>query len=444
MRSWSLVLGLIAVGCAPAASPENKAADDPSPATEPSWHGGVKQLIAARCANCHQAGEIAPFTLTSLTEVRDVGAMVKDAVVARRMPPWKADPDCNQYHGDRSLSDAQIQLISDWVDGGMNEGEPADGEGITVDPIGGGETVSLRSDTVVQLAEAYMPTSVPDDYRCFVLDWPHDELKYVTGYEVWPDNKQLLHHLIAFKVPPEQVETIQAKDAAEPGPGYECFGSPGGSRPSWIGSWVPGGLPRLMPLGTGIPIEPGSKIVVQTHYNLLNGPGGTDRSAMSFQLADSVEKVAMVMPWVNPQWIQGNGMAIPAGETGVEHSFAGPPVTWGYPFGAGQAFDIHAAGLHMHLLGQAGRIQVDKADGQSQCLLQVNDWDFGWQGSYALKQTVRVEDGDLLKLNCTWNNTESDQAIVEGERLQPQDVQWGEGTTDEMCLGVLYVTPASD
>jgi hypothetical protein len=31
--------------------------------------------------------------------------------------------------------------------------------------------------------------------------------------------------------------------------------------------------------------------------------------------------------------------------------------------------------------------------------------------------------------------------IVDGQRLSPRNVNWGEGTTDEMCLGNVLVTP---
>jgi len=32
--------------------------------------------------------------------------------------------------------------------------------------------------------------------------------------------------------------------------------------------------------------------------------------------------------------------------------------------------------------------------------------------------------------------------IVNGQRLEPRNVNWGEATTDEMCLGNVLVSPA--
>ncbi len=448
-RSVLFILLGMTLACQPAAEndpvtpPPPPVDPPPSPITGPTWHGGVKQLVEAHCSSCHQDGEVAPFSLTNLAEVKAMGTLVKDSVVARRMPPWKAHGDCNEYQNARLLTDEQISLVQEWVDGGMPEGDPADGEGIEVDE-GPGEGVTLRADQILSLPVAYEPTQQPDDYRCFVIDWPETETKYVTGFEVLPDNRELLHHVIAFKIPPEEVEAIMELDGQDLEPGYECFGSPGGSRPYWIGSWAPGGLPRLMPEGTGMKIEPGSKIVVQTHYNLIGGSGGIDQSAVLFQLDDEVEREAQVMPWTNPQWLRGaGGMAIPAGESAVRHAFEFAPVTAGYPFGRGVEMDIFSAGLHMHLLGRKAKLSVAHADGSNTCLLRIDDWDFGWQGSYELTQPVRLRDGDVLRVECEWDNSSGNQPIVGGERLVSQDLEWGEGTTDEMCLGILYAAPAN-
>ncbi|MCA3011460.1 MAG: hypothetical protein INH41_03575 [Myxococcaceae bacterium] len=48
--------------------------------------------------------------------------------------------------------------------------------------------------------------------------------------------------------------------------------------------------------------------------------------------------------------------------------------------------------------------------------------------------------GDQLKLSCSWNNTAEFQPVMNGVRGPPRDANWGEGTGDEMCLGILYVS----
>ena len=53
---------------------------------------------------------------------------------------------------------------------------------------------------------------------------------------------------------------------------------------------------------------------------------------------------------------------------------------------------------------------------------------------------VTFSPGDSLWMGCTWDNSASNQPIINGEVKEPVDVAWGEGTSDEMCLGGFYVT----
>jgi hypothetical protein len=94
----------------------------------------------------------------------------------------------------------------------------------------------------------------------------------------------------------------------------------------------------------------------------------------------------------------------------------------------------------MHQLGTRISTWVDRADGTTECLLEIPDWDFGWQGAYELAEPVTIRPGDITSLQCHWDNTLGNQAIVDGVPMQPQDVTWGDQTTDEMCLAVYFIT----
>jgi len=47
--------------------------------------------------------------------------------------------------------------------------------------------------------------------------------------------------------------------------------------------------------------------------------------------------------------------------------------------------------------------------------------------------------GDTIRVTCRFDNSARRQPVVHGKRLSPRYVLWGEGTTDEMCLGLLQV-----
>ena len=88
----------------------------------------------------------------------------------------------------------------------------------------------------------------------------------------------------------------------------------------------------------------------------------------------------------------------------------------------------HTASLHMHTFGHTGRFFVEHEDGSETCLLDIDDWDFNWQRDYDFQIPVKLAAGDRLSVRCSWDNPTD------------QDLNWGEGTGDEMCLATMFVT----
>ena len=39
----------------------------------------------------------------------------------------------------------------------------------------------------------------------------------------------------------------------------------------------------------------------------------------------------------------------------------------------------------MHVLGKSSRVDLVRSDGTEECLLNVPEWDFNWQGSYRFR-----------------------------------------------------------
>ncbi len=431
--------------------------EQPPEALALTYHRDIKPLLDNHCMECHVEGGIAPFSFETYEDVFAQRMGIKASTQGKSMPPWLADSACRDYKHDISLSTEQIDALGQWVDLGAPEGDESEAPESTTENQAQG---LVRADVELELPLDYQPVLQPDDYRCFLLDWPEDETKFVTGFGVNLDNKAIVHHVIAFLIPPGEKERYAELDAAEEGPGYTCFGTPGGSTSQdyiqWIGAWAPGSDSSEFPENTGIRVEPGSTIALQVHYNTLNGVG-FDKSGVAFRLEDSVEKEAFIMPFANPSWIDGQAMNIPANEEDVEHSFQFDPTPFlsflsGGVIEEGE-FMIHGVGLHLHNLGTKGHVWIDRGDeDKEECMLRIDDWDFNWQRTYDLQEPVAFRPGDKLGIRCNWDNTAANQSYAlrdtngDGEmdayeQLEPRDVNWGDGTNDEMCLGILYVTP---
>jgi mono/diheme cytochrome c family protein len=87
----------------------------------PSWNREISRLVYDRCASCHRP-EGSAFSLMTYQDAQPRAVAIRDAVMARTMPPWGAVKGFGEFRNDQGLSQEQIELISDWVEGGMVKG----------------------------------------------------------------------------------------------------------------------------------------------------------------------------------------------------------------------------------------------------------------------------------------------------------------------------------
>jgi hypothetical protein len=200
-----------------------------------------------------------------------------------------------------------------------------------------------------------------------------------------------------------------------------------------LNAWIPGYQGVSFPRGLGEQVLPGSTLVLQVHYNLSSITPQPDQTTLQFKLADHVERLAAYQPFLDVTWAAG-AMDIPPGASNVLYQYVGDPrgffKLFGSPLDNTNGFNIEAVMLHMHKLGKVGEVYLDKADGSHVKLLSIPDWDFHWQMEYFLDQPVRFEPGDQMRLRCTFDNSPARDP-------QMRDVNWGEGTDDEMCIANL-------
>jgi mono/diheme cytochrome c family protein len=425
----------------------------------PTYEADVKSIVTSNCVSCHIADGIAPMPLDTYSDAKAWAPEIKRQVLARTMPPWSAGPDCNEYLGDRRLSDTQIETIAAWVDAGARRGKPGASKvkaKSAPQPLSASteETVAFRPDVELSMPEVYSPKRTPDDYRCFVLPWTESMPTYITGVGMRPGNRQIVHHSVVSLVQPADVQVFMDRDNADPDPGYECFttGVSGGQvvegeatagganmRSALLGAFEKAELGSHFPYGTGVRVEPGSAIIIQQHYNTLpvTGPA-SDQSVLQFMVEAEVPNPAAASWLVNPQWMNPmarDSMLIAADDPDATVSVLAPARA----VGRSDNFEIYWADLHMHTLGSRGELAVVREDGTRECLLRVDDWKFEWQETFFLKNPVTLGPGDSLYLECHWDNTADHQYIANGERLPVQDVWWGDGSRDEMCLGNFLV-----
>ena len=92
--------------------------------TKITWSREISRIVYKRCASCHHEGG-ATFSLMTYQDARPWAKAIKEEVLERRMPPFAAVKGFGELRDDHSITQEEIHLIADWVEGGSPEGEPS-------------------------------------------------------------------------------------------------------------------------------------------------------------------------------------------------------------------------------------------------------------------------------------------------------------------------------
>jgi Copper type II ascorbate-dependent monooxygenase, N-terminal domain/Copper type II ascorbate-dependent monooxygenase, C-terminal domain len=275
-------------------------------------------------------------------------------------------------------------------------------------------------DLVLEMpADFEVPAEGKDIYRCFVIPTSLGEDRYISAIEYRPGNRRVVHHMLGY------VDTTgegRKRDEADEGPGYMCFSGPGIKPHGDLGGWAPGNEPSVLPEGMGRPLPKGSDVVVQVHYH-PSGKPEVDRSRIGIHFSKA--PVKQTMCW---SFVANRDLKIPADDPNVEVE-----TSWTIPV------DVEMLSVlpHMHQIGRNMRIWATLPDGREIGLVRVDDWDFNWQNTYDFEEPLTLPKGSVVKIVAHYDNT---AANPRNPNSPPKTVQWGEATTDEMCLGILSLT----
>ena len=287
------------------------------------------------------------------------------------------------------------------------------------------------------MAQPYTPTPPnggTDEYRCFLIDPQLTTPAYLTGSQFLPQNADIVHHAIFFRIAPADAATARARTPS-PGEGWTCFGDTGvdgRQEPAWVGTWAPGANETLLSADLGYPMPPGSQLVMQIHYNLLatgGSPAGADQSCIRLRLTDGTaamkplrdvaaagaDRAALrrrrVRPAVRPRrGHRGRDPALrrrgrrPGGATGRACS-NGTPVPGQHPAlrpsGAGSPSRCTRSAGHMHLLGRSIKVELNPGTARARTLLDVPTYDFDDQALRRCRRRSTLKPGDTLRVTCT-------------------------------------------
>jgi hypothetical protein len=88
--------------------------------TKITWSKEISRIVNAKCVSCHTEN----ISFVTYRDARPWAKAIKEEVLERRMPPWGGVKGFGEFKNDASLSQEEITLIAEWVEGGAPEGDP--------------------------------------------------------------------------------------------------------------------------------------------------------------------------------------------------------------------------------------------------------------------------------------------------------------------------------
>jgi hypothetical protein len=398
------------------------------------------------------------MSLMSYKEARPWARSIKEKVAKREMPPWSPDPSHDQFANDKRMSQAEIETVVAWVDGGAKEGNPKDMPPPPDFTKKDGWQIG-KPDVVFSMLEEYtVEPNAPDNYINFFIPTNFDKDVWIQAAEIKPGNKKVVHHVIAFIQTPQMMERRKAEgetgrargnrsslmymdgtlrrvkmdapvvdDGCAPPPA-ELSNQQGGRRTeggeeregALLAGFAPGMGPDVYPAGTAKRVPKGATIMFQMHYSAFRGSlekAEKDRTSIGLVFAkEPPDKVSFTGAVSNLLF------KIPPGADNheVKACMTAPR-------------DIQVIGYmpHMHLRGKDMKYEVIYPDGKRETLLWVPKFNFNWQVNYQLKKPITIPKGSKVIVTAHFDNSEKNKYNPDATK----PVRWGDPTYDEMMIG---------
>ncbi|MFV0316387.1 MAG: YceI family protein [Microthrixaceae bacterium] len=440
-------------------------------ADAPSFSGEIQPVLEANCVSCHTTGAVGAQMVT-LDDAGDAAEVADGLAVVTRseyMPPWPPSDEGVPLQHPRGLSGDEIDLIDAWATAGAPLDVPAS---TALEEPDEPEVKSPDVDISLKMPEPYVGDGTrSNDYRCFIVDPEFTEDSMITGYEFLPDSREVVHHVLVYRLSISQIDSARTRDAADPRPGYHCGDSEGMSTggSGLVGGWVPGQRPRDFGEGVGLPMKAGEQLVVQIHYH-YEGLLRADQSTLNLEIADDPGTVTPLYPHslVGPVEMPcpaedrdgplcdreaaltaaadraggGNGAIANfthrACGTNPEELAArsdGWTATTECTFPVRSETQIVDVLGHMHELGSEFRMTLNKGRPDEKVLLHIPVWNFAWQLNYQPVDPVPAGPGDDITIECSWDRSLRFDP-------EPRYIFFAEGTEDEMCFATVTELPA--
>lgn len=395
VRSMAFASGALVA----AASSATAQSAPPRPGT---YAKDIAPIFQRSCQQCHRPGQMAPMSLMTYDEVRPYARAIKRKVETRQMPPWGVDPTVGVQHfkNDISLSDAEIALVSKWVDAGAPLGTPSDMPAPRVFNDDAAWSLPGTADLIVTAPPFTTKANAQETWTELYADIPLTEDRWVKAYQSKPskDGVRVVHHMVAYIILPDGTTD-----------GYGLH-------------YVPGKPATAYQDGAGFLLRKGSRIKFDMHYSSIDAEV-TDRPQVGLMFYpvgyEPTNKV------VRLNWASLGDLDIPVGEANARSD--------GYAV-IKDNFRLMTYLPHMHIRGKKQCIELIYPNTGETEMINCFNFNFAWQNVFQYRDEAQplIPKGTILHVINYHDNSA-------GNRYNPDPKNWagfGQRTVDDMAIAM--------
>src|SRR3569832_155566 len=162
----------------------------------------IAPIVFNKCTPCHRPGSAGTFNFLTYDDVKKRASTISVVVRSRTMPPWPADASYSHFLDEKVLTDEEVSMIKDWVDGGTPEGDVKKMPAVPQFPA---NSLYGKPDLVLSFKEAYrIEGNNKDHFITMKIPYELPQDTFIKAIEIVPGNKKLLHHINAHLVQYEE------------------------------------------------------------------------------------------------------------------------------------------------------------------------------------------------------------------------------------------------
>ena len=358
--------------------------------TKVRFNKEVVRILARSCLGCHHAGGIA-MSLATYDEARPWAKAIKEEVLNKRMPPWGAVKGFGDFRNAPPLTQRELDLLVNWVEGGAPKGEDGD---LPTAPLYSDDWQLGKPDMILKAASASVAADA-DESRTITLATNTTKAAWLAAIDLRPGDGRVVHC---------------AKFYLE---GGAC-----------LGTWMPGQKTVAWADGAAQFLPAGGRLTVKIHYRGA-GEAARDQSEVGLYFAKTPPRKLL------------REVAVSDASTTIPAGASMHPVRLSYT--VQEETEAMALRPLVSPLIMSLQVTAYRADGSEEVLLWTRGHQFDWQPTYYLKRPALLPAGTRLEVIAYFDNSDSNP---NNPNDPPQPLRLGDLGGEPLCA-VMIAKPRS-